>query len=291
MEQQPAPAFQAVARQSHDPHARHPCQGPLWSTLREICALLHIPSVSPVSDKVLFPHVRFRAGQPIHGIGQAFDTLYAVNSGFLKTATVDASGHERVLGFPMRGDMLGMDAIHMREHASGTQALSECDLILVSFARLNSLSRATPDIERLMYHVMSRELARRESVIGMLGTLSAEARVAHFLIALSDRFAGMGYSGKIFHLRMTRQEIGNYLGLTLETVSRTLSAFDDMGLITVRQRVIGIRDAKALDALRRMPPSHAHARQARARRPAQAEQDQALRKSSTALLPKRGASR
>ena len=102
------------------------------------------------------------------------------------------------------------------------------------------------ELENVMYGVMSRELVREQAMIGMLGALSAEARVARFLVSLADRFAAMGYSSKLFNLRMTRHEIGSYLGLTLETVSRTLSAFNEIGLITVDQRTIGIKDAEAL---------------------------------------------
>jgi CRP/FNR family transcriptional regulator len=233
----------------------HPRQGPLWSTLEQIFALLHIRSDSLASDKALFQHVQFKEGQRLHRIGQAFDTLYIVNGGFLKTATVDDAGNERVLSFPMKGDMLGLDGIHTHHHASETLALSECDLILLPFARLSSMGRANPDIETLMYRMMSRELAHRREIINMLGILSAEARVARFLISLTDRFVGMGYSSKLFNLRMTRQEIGSYLGLTMETVSRTLSAFNEMGLITVRQRSVGINDPEALRALRRLPSS------------------------------------
>ncbi len=290
-QQSSGPSFRMATVQSHYARAGHPCHGTLWSTLQEICALLHLPSVSPASHNTLFQHVQCKPGQRIHSIGQAFDTLYVVNSGFLTTALFDASGNEQVLSFPMKGDMLGMDAIHGQKHVTETRALSECDLILVPFARLKSLSRVTADIENLMYYMMSRELAHRQSVNGVLGTMAAEARVAHFLMELSSRFAGMGYSSTIFNLRMRRQEIGSYLGLTLETVSRTLSAFNDMGVITVLQRMITINDSDALDALRRMPPAPARTRPAGAKRAPPAEQDQALRKSSTALLPKRGASR
>jgi CRP/FNR family transcriptional regulator len=239
-------------------NAGRPRQGPLWSTLEDLCALLHIRSTSLASGKALFQHVQCKAGQRIHTIGQRFDTLYVVNSGFLKTALIDDAGDERILSFPMKGDMLGIDGIHLRHHASETLALSECDLILLPFARLTSLGRVNPDVESLMYRMMSRELAHRQAIIGMLGTLSAEARVARFLIALCERFVDMGYSGKIFKLRMTRQEIGSYLALTMETVSRTLSAFNEAGLISVQQRCIAINDAETLRALRRLPPSHLH---------------------------------
>ena len=273
---------------AHLPTAGHQCQGSLWSTLEEVCTMLDIPSVSPASGKVLFQHMQFRAGQRIHRTGQAFDTLYVVNAGFLKTTLVDESGDEQVLGFPMKGDMLGMDGVHLRSHTSETLALSECDLVLLPFARMKSLSRVNPDIENLMFRTMSRELAQRQAVISMLGTLSAEVRVARFLVALSERFAALGYSSKIFNLRMTRQEIGSYLGLTLETVSRTMSAFNETGLISVRQRMISIVDMEALEALRRLPPAHARARQAG---DAQDPQAQTLRRSSTGLSPKPSASR
>jgi CRP/FNR family transcriptional regulator len=270
------PPDRTTSLHSHQPKAGSQCQGLLWSTLEEICRLLCIESVSLASDRMLFQHVQFRTGQRILRYGDSFDTLYIVNSGFLKTMLIDDFGNEKVLGFPMKGDMLGMDGIHIGHHTSETLALSECDLILLPFTRLNSLSRTTPDIEQLMYRMMSRELALRQAMIGMLGTLSAEARVARFLVALSDRFAEMGYSSKTFNLRMKRQEIGSYLGLTTETVSRTISAFHETGCITVQQRTITIVDAEALKALRRLPSSHAH---------------QALRRSSTGLPPNPSASR
>ena len=106
-----------------------------------------------------------------------------------------------------------------------------------------------------MYGVMSRELAREQSMICMLGTLSAEGRVSRFLVSLSDKFAQMGYSSKSFNLRMTRHEIGSYLGLTLETVSRTLSALNEINMISVDQKTIALKDIDGLRALRRLPPS------------------------------------
>jgi CRP/FNR family transcriptional regulator len=231
-------------------------QGRLWSNLKEVCDLLHISAaVSVGTEELLFQHVQFKTGQRVHTIGQPFDTLYIVNSGFLKTVLIDEFGNEQVLSFPMKGDMLGVDGIHTRHYASEAVALSDCDLILLPFKKLTALGRVHLELENVMYGVMSRELVREQAMIGMLGALSAEARVARFLVSLADRFAAMGYSSKLFNLRMTRHEIGSYLGLTLETVSRTLSAFNEIGLITVDQRTIGIKDADALKTLRRLPPS------------------------------------
>jgi len=238
-------------------------QGKLWSNLKELCELLRIPAVSSVADEeLLFQHVQFKTGQRIHTIGQPFDTLYIVHSGFLKTVLIDEFGNEQVLSFPMKGDLFGVDGIHPRRYASEAVALSNCDLILLPFKKFTALGRTHVELEHAMYSVMSRELVREQAMVSMLGALSAEARVARFLVSLADRFADMGYSSKLFNLRMTRHEIGSYLGLTLETVSRTLSAFNEIGLITVDQRSIGIRDAEALKTLRRLPPSSSRAKQA-----------------------------
>ncbi len=242
-------------------------QGKLWSTLKELCALLRIPVTSTMTDDdLLFQHVQFKTGQRIHTIGQPFDTLYIVHSGFLKTVLIDEYGNEQVLSFPMKGDLFGVDGIHTRRYASEAVALSNCDLVLLPFKKFIALGRAHVELEHAMYSVMSRELVREQAMVSMLGALSAEARVARFLVSLSERFADMGYSSKLFNLRMTRHEIGSYLGLTLETVSRTLSAFNEIGLITVDQRSIGICDVESLRTLRRLPPSTTRNRQAAGRK-------------------------
>jgi CRP/FNR family transcriptional regulator len=230
-------------------------QGKLWSNLREVCELLHIATGASVLDEdVLFQHVKFKTGQRIHTIGQAFDHLFAVNYGFLKTVLIDEFGNEQVLSFPMKGDMLGADGINTRRYGSEAVALSDCDIILVPFKKLTALCQAHPALENLIYSVLSRELVREQAVLATLSGLCAEGRVARFLVMLAERFAALGYSSKLFNLRMSRQEIGSYLGLRLETVSRTLSAFNEVGLITVELRAICIKDAEALQRLRRLPP-------------------------------------
>ncbi len=243
-------------------------QGKLWSNLKELSDLLRIPSAaaSIADEELLFQHVQFKTGQRVHTIGQPFDTLYVVHSGFLKTVLIDEFGNEQVLSFPMKGDLFGIDGIHTKRYSSEAVALSNCDLVLLPFKKLTALGRTHAEFEHAMYSVMSRELVREQSMVSMLGALSAEARVARFLVSLSDRYAEMGYSSKLFNLRMTRHEIGSYLGLTLETVSRTLSAFNEIGLISVDQRSIGIKDFDALKTLRRLPPSSSRAKQLASRK-------------------------
>ena len=236
----------AAGRQRH---------GKLWSNLKEVCDLLQIATAASIdNEEVLFQHVQFKSGQRVYTIGQAFDHLYVVNSGFLKTVLIDELGDEQVLSFPMKADMFGVDGISTRRYGSEAVALSDCDIILLPFRRLVVLSHIHPELENLMYQVLSRELVREQAMIGVLAGLSAEARVARFLVMLVERFAAMGYSHKLFNLRMTRQEIGSYLGLTLETISRTLHAFNELGLITVDQRTIGIKDVETLRRLRRLSP-------------------------------------
>jgi len=234
-------------------------QAKLWSSLKEVCDLLRI-SARITNDDFQFQHMQFKAGQRIHTIGQPFDMLYIVNSGFLKTVMIDELGNEQVLGFPMKGDMFGIDGIHRKQYSTETVALTNCDVILVPFKIFSTLGRTHAELEAAIYGVMSRELVREQGMIGTLGSLSAEARVARFLVFLSERFAEMGYSGSQFNLRMTRQEIGNYLGLTLETVSRTFSAFNAIGMISVDQRAIVIHDLQSLRTLRRLPPSRVRAK-------------------------------
>jgi CRP/FNR family transcriptional regulator len=259
----PRPETPVPAMHSSSVEAGWQRQGKLWSNLKELCDVLRIPSAAVHTDEeLLFQHVQFKTGQRIHTIGQPFDTLYIVHSGFLKTVLIDEFGNEQVLSFPMKGDLFGVDGIHTKRYASEAVALSNCDLILLPFKKLTALGRAHPEFEHAMYSVMSRELVREQAMVSMLGALSAEARVARFLVNLSERYADMGYSSKLFNLRMTRHEIGSYLGLTLETVSRTLSAFNEIGLISVDQRSIGIKDLDALKTLRRLPPSSARTKQA-----------------------------
>jgi CRP/FNR family transcriptional regulator len=255
-----ADARSTYAAPTSRPEAGRQRAGNLWSSLSDICNLLQIPgNFTGVSTDVVFQHIQLKAGQRLFTIGQNFDTLYIVNSGFLKTVLIDEAGNEQVLSFPMKSDVLGVDGIHSRQYMSEAVALSSCDVIVVPFKAFTSLCRQFPELEISLYGVMSRELTREHTMVGMLGSLSAEARVGRFLVSLSERFAAMGYSGKEFNLRMTRGEIGSYLGLTLETVSRTLSAFDRLGYIAVDGKSICLVAPTTLKTLRRLPPSKASA--------------------------------
>lgn len=226
----------------------------LWSTVNELASLLGIDTRLP-GDHVLFQHVQYRTGQRIHTIGQPFDMLFAVNSGFLKTVMIDDAGNEQALAFPMKGDIIGIDGIHKKIYMTEAVALTNCDIVLIPFKQLTAIGRANPALEAELHSVLCRELIREQQMVSLISSLPAEARVARFLVHLSDRYAALGYSGTQFTLRMTRQEIGSYLGLTLETVSRSFSAFKLIGLIGIDGKSVIIRDLDTLRTMRRLPPS------------------------------------
>ena len=233
-------------------------------SLGDVCDLLQIAREIPQGRReARFEHILVPERQRLFTIGQCFDALYLVKSGFLKTTQPADCDKEQVLDFPMKGDVLGMDGICSGKHASEAVALSDADIILIPYRLLKIIGLDYPGFEGRMYSVLGRALSREQAARGMLATLSAEARVARFLLVLGDRYAAMGYSSKLVNLRMTRAEIGSYLNLALETVSRILSALADMGIITVDQRTIGIRDREALRTMHRLPSQFARQRMPR----------------------------
>lgn len=226
----------------------------LWSSLAEVAELMDC-AVSPamLSEATLFQHLHFRAGQRIYAPGQHFDTLFLVHSGFLKTTLLDESGNEQVLNFPMKGDVMGIESMHCGHYSCEAVALSDCDIIVLPSTTILQFCHRHQQLEQTLFGLMSRELGRQQQRLSLHGSASAEARVARFLLALAERFHALGYARTSFNLRMTRNDIGNYLGLTLETVSRSLSGLNELGLITVNQRQITIRDARGLATLKKLP--------------------------------------
>jgi CRP/FNR family transcriptional regulator, anaerobic regulatory protein len=233
------------------PNFDHMAHDRLTSSLTDICALLNIPKIGTAAD-LQFQRRRVKAGQWVFGSGEKFDAVFIVHSGFLKTLIVDEAGNEQILGFPLKGDLLGIDGLHSERYASHAVALTDCELVVIPFRDLAMLGHDHATLENWLYRAVSRELVREYSVVGLLGTLGAEARVARFLVSLSDRFKTLGYSPTEFNLRMTRQEIGSYLGLTLETVSRSLSALQLAGFIGINQRAVTLNNIDGLRAIQKL---------------------------------------
>ena len=211
--------------------------------LAELAALLGVALDLPANTAdVEFTVRRLHPGETLCRAGDEFESLYVVRSGCLKTVSFDDAGNEQVLAFPMRGDAIGVDGFDRGHHTEDAIALESCHVIIVPFARIAALARNIPNVERLVYAIFNRELVHRQNMVRLLGMLNAEARVAAFLLDLSDRFGRLGCSKSAFVLRMTRYELGGYLGIKLETVSRALSAFAACGLINVDRREVVLND-------------------------------------------------
>jgi CRP/FNR family transcriptional regulator len=172
-------------------------------------------------------------------------------------------GREQVAGFHMAGEMVGFDGLGAGSHACDVVALEDAEVCVFPYSRLEDAD-APLALRRHLHRLMSREIVRKHALMLMLGSMQAHQRLATFLLDLADRFAARGYSKKEFMLRMTRAEIGSFLGITLETVSRVLSQFGRDGLIDV-QHVTQVRiiDPEALRQLAALAPPGRSERAAR----------------------------
>jgi CRP/FNR family transcriptional regulator len=188
-------------------------------------------------------------GASLYSTGDRFEALYAVRTGFFKTRTSSESGREHVTGFQMTGELLGLDGVSSDHHTCDAVALEDSQVCVISYERLAALSREFTELQRQFHRVMGREIVRDHGVMMLLGSMRAEVRLAAFLLNLANRLHARGFSSTSLLLRMTREEIGTYLGLKLETVSRCFSKFHDEGILSVRHREIQILKPAVLEAM------------------------------------------
>jgi len=188
-------------------------------------------------------------GDTLFRAGDRFQSLYAVRTGFFKTRVASEDGRDQVTGFQMAGELLGLDGISTDRHACDAVALEDSQVCVIPFNELEHLSREFTELQHQFHKIMSREIVRDHGVMLLLGSMRAEERLAAFLLNLTQRLQARGFSGSAVVLRMTREEIGSYLGLKLETVSRTFSKFQEDGLLEVRQRQIRVLDPAGLQRL------------------------------------------
>jgi CRP/FNR family transcriptional regulator len=228
------------------------------SSLPDVCRLLGLPEVAGARQvETTFLHRRLKPGQRLTSQGEPFEALYIVAEGYFKTFVADETGNQLVLGFPLRGDLVGADGLCNHRHASYAVALTEAEVVVVPFRSIAQLGRSLDDFEQIIYRAISRELVTDHALRSLVGTLGAEARVARFLATFADRCGRAGRPATRITLPMTRQEIGSYLGLTLETVSRAFSALADAGLVRVAQRELELYDVEQLRVLQKLHPSSA----------------------------------
>jgi len=197
-------------------------------------------------DGLKFARRRIREGHALYHEGEKFQFIYAVRSGTFKSTLNLKDGREQVTGFQMAGELLGLDGLAAGKHASSAVALEDAEICAIPYAHLSELAAVSADLQLVISRLMSREIVREHSLMMLLGSMNAEERLAAFLLNISQRMKARGYSASEFHLRMSRAEIGSYLGMKLETVSRTFSAFAQQRLLEVDKKHVRILDLAGL---------------------------------------------
>ncbi|EGV38148.1 fumarate/nitrate reduction transcriptional regulator Fnr [Neisseria weaveri] len=216
-------------------------------SLKELCLPVGLrPMEFEQLDAVIRQSRRLKKGEYLFRAGEVFTSLFAIRTGFFKTTVASQDGRDQVTGFFMSGELVGMDGICSHVHSCDAVALEDSEVCELLFAHMEELGRQIPSLQTHFFRLMSREIVRDQGVMLLLGNMRAEERLAAFLLNLSNRLYSRGFAANDFILRMSREEIGSYLGLKLETVSRTLSKFHQEGWISVEHKHIRILDAQVL---------------------------------------------
>jgi CRP/FNR family transcriptional regulator len=200
-------------------------------------------------ENIVYARRRVKRGESLFKSGDAFNAVYAVRSGFFKTSLIGDDGREQVTGFFMGGELIGLDGIGTGACNATAIALEDSEVCVMPYTLIEEMAREVPALQRHLHAVLAREIVRDHGVMMLLGSMRAEERLATFLLNLSKRFVRRGYSASDFHLRMTREEIGSFLGLKLETVSRLFSQFQKDGYIEVEQKHVRIVDIAGLERI------------------------------------------
>lgn len=235
----------------HCPHDRQISCGNC--RLSSICLpiSMHVSDIDKVNDII-------QRGRPLHKgdylyrANEPFQSVYAVRSGTVKSITLSDSGEEQVTGFYLPGEILGMEGIAQDRYTNSAIALETASICEIPFQRLEELSLRIPSLQRHFFQLMSKEITQEQQLAGLLSKSSAEQRVAALLLSISARNKARQLSATAFRLPMSRTDIGNFLGLTIETVSRVFTRLQKQGVIRVDKKEIEVED---IDALRKLSTS------------------------------------
>ena len=218
--------------------------------LRDLCLPVDLsPEEMSRLDALVTTRRKVLRGGHLFSSGDPFSSLFTVRTGFFKTAVTTPDGRDQVTGFQMAGEIIGLDGLAQGHYSCDAIALEDSEVCLMPFERVEEFSRAIPALQQHVHRVMSREIVREHGVMMLLGSMRAEERLATFLLNLVQRLHARGFSQSELVLRMTREEIGSYLGMKLETVSRTFSKFAEAGVVEVKQRHVRILDTDALERM------------------------------------------
>lgn len=200
-------------------------------------------------DDLVTTRRKIKRGDVLFHNGEKFTNLFAIRTGFFKTCITSEDGRAQVTGFQMAGEIVGLDGIVNDTHTCDSIALEDAEVCVLPFDRIEEISREVNSLQRHVHKIMSREIVREHGVILFLGSMRAEERLAAFLLNLVQRLHARGFSQTELLLRMSREEIGSYLGMKIETVSRTFSKFVEDGIVEVKQRHVRILNTNSLKAI------------------------------------------
>ena len=222
-------------------------QSPVCATLvgDNLCLPCELARVQPAGLRL--QHRRVKRNAALYHAGERFDSVYAVGAGSFKSVLLARSGAEQVSGFHVGGEILGLDGVARERHESSAIALEDSEILVIPYADLRAFSRATPLAHDLLPRLLSREVVRERGHLRLLAQHGAEERLCAFLLDLSRRMHARGYSGTEFHLRLTREELGSYLGLKLETVSRAFGRLHRRRMLAVEGRHVRLLDLHAME--------------------------------------------
>jgi CRP/FNR family transcriptional regulator len=213
--------------------------------VRSLCVLGR-PDEGALPDTLLIARRRLRMGETLHAAGGASASVYVVRSGTLKSTEHGGNGREQVTGFHLPGDALGLEIVAGGMPRSFVTALEDSEVCAVPHLDLARAAAGNVRLHQRLWSVLSAEIVRTQQMATLLALGRAEERVAAFLVGISRRMQERGYSAREFHLRMSRADIGSYLGLTLETVSRTLSGFAHKRMLKVHKKHVCIEQPEEL---------------------------------------------
>ena len=219
-------------------------------SLAELC-LPHGMDAADIEalDKAVKRQPPLQPGQHVYRAGDAGTSLFAVRSGCLKSYCTTEDGDEQVLGFTLPGELVGLDGLNDGHYASSSIVLETSCVCALPYTQLENLCNSLPSLHRQVMHIIGKEVTADQEMLMLLGKRSAEQRLAAFLVSLSRRYKSRSLSATEFNLPMSRQDIGNYLGLAIETVSRLFALFQEEGLLRVNRRQIVLTDLDSLKVM------------------------------------------
>ncbi|KWR78500.1 MAG: transcriptional regulator [Burkholderiaceae bacterium] len=197
-------------------------------------------------DSVVHGRISLHKGESLYRLGDPVKSIYAIRVGTLKSQVSTQDGRVQIVGFHLPGELVGLDSLVSPQYMSHAVALEDARLCRINLTALRDLAVALPGLYNNILRLMANEVRHDHGMLRTLGVLNAEERLIAFLLSLSARLSARGFAASEFQLRMTREEIGSYLGLKLETISRLFSRLSETGLITVRHRSVKLNDLNGL---------------------------------------------